>query len=149
MSRLFGVNNQENDYHPSEKPLIRHQYTLVSPVRASGWLAANLQYSHVIAASFGEEVAPGSTEEANREETRTGNYGNRSDRLRTECEGGFAATRQLDCDHEFEWQRDAGDFAKSRVGGAAGRLELDFVYEYRQPVVRRIHRAAERNRGDI
>jgi len=66
-----------------------------------------------------------------------------------ECEGGFDAARELDRDHQFEQQRDASDLAKSRVGGAAGGLELDFEREYRRSICPGIHRGAERNCGDI
>jgi hypothetical protein len=67
---------------------------------AKARLAARLQYSRVIAGGLSNEVAPGSWEEANREEIRTGNYANRSERLRVECEGGFDAAGELDRNHQ-------------------------------------------------
>ena len=115
----------------------------------SGGLATHLHDSRVIAGDWSKEVGLVFTEEANREEIRTGNYADRSERLRMEREGGFDGARELDRDHQFEQQRDASDLAKSRVGGAAGGLELDFEREYRQSICPRIHRGAERNCGDI
>jgi hypothetical protein len=112
-------------------------------------LAAHLHYSRVIASDLRKDVALVFTEEANREEIRTGNYADRSERLRMECEGGFDAARELDRDHQFEQQRDSGDLAKPRVGGAASGLQLDFVCEYRRSLSPGIYRGAERNRGDI
>jgi hypothetical protein len=61
-----------------------------------------VQYSLVIACGLGNEVALGSGEEANREEIRTDNYANRSERLRMECEGGFAVSGEFGRDHQFE-----------------------------------------------
>ena len=47
--------------------------------------------------------------------------------------GGLDVAGEFDRDDEFDEQRDASDLTKSRLGGAAAGLELDFEMEYGRP----------------
>jgi hypothetical protein len=62
---------------------------------------------------------------------------------------GFDVAGEFYRDDEFDEQRDASDLTKSRLGGAAAGLELDFVHEYGRPIVCGIRRGAERYCGDF
>src|SRR5277367_2037765 len=83
------------------------------------------------------------TKEVKREEAQPSSSVTRSKRLPDERQRRLDSARELDGDYEQQWKPDASDFTESRMGGAAGRLQLDLVREYRKPVGSRLCRAAE------